>query len=254
MKKYFKLQLLGLLALLSLPITIFAACPPDSVQSGPSCVDKYEASVWKINPSNINVIHRVKNGTATLAILNAVGAVQIGLSPGDYVANGCPFTGAGCVDVYAVSIPGVYPSDHISYFQAIAAARNSEKRLLTNSEWQTAALGTVDGSPCAVSTLSLTGSAPGCVSDIGAFDMVGNIHEMVAEWFTPQSVPDCPGIGGWGSFSDDHLCYSGAYSLLRGGGFTGGASGTGAGVFASDNAYLPGNSDGNDNVGFRSIR
>jgi formylglycine-generating enzyme required for sulfatase activity len=102
---------------------------------------------------------------------------------GDLAANGCPITGNGCLDVYAVSIPGVTPSRWVSWFQAVAIARNSLKRLPTNQEWQAAALGTPDGAPCKLfGILGTTGSEPGCVSDVGAFDMVGNVSERVAEW------------------------------------------------------------------------
>src|SRR5712691_13076497 len=71
------------------------------------------------------------------------GAIQHGATGDDY-GSGCPPTGNGCVNFYAVSIPGVTPSGFITWFEAAAAARNSGKRLPTNAEWQAAALGTPD--------------------------------------------------------------------------------------------------------------
>jgi Sulfatase-modifying factor enzyme 1 len=112
-------------------------------------------------------------------------------------------------DGNTVSIPGVTPAAKVSWFQALAAARNSGKRLPTNAEWQAAALGTPDGAPCRVTSAPggplLTGT-PGCVSDVGAFDMVGNVWEWVAEW-VPISTA-CPGwlLDGVGFKSDDTNC------------------------------------------------
>jgi hypothetical protein len=233
-------------------------CPRDSVRSGTICIDTYEASVWQIPPGNTAVIAKIKNGTVTLAELNAAG-FQRGTASDDYGA-GCPDTGNGCKDFYAVSIPGVTPSRFLTKFQAGAAARNSGKRLPTSQEWQDAALGTPDtggadngttncntGSTVAAAA---TGSRSGCVSDVGAFDMVGNLWEWVADW-VPLSTA-CPG---WGGFSDDLMCLAGADSavgpgaLFRGGDFF---SGAGAGVFAVSGSSAPSNAS--SNVGFRAAR
>src|SRR5205085_2914595 len=135
------------------------------------------------------VVDRIRAGTVTLADLNQIGATQLAIAFMDLIDGGCPITGNGCKDVYAVSIPGVLPAGFLSWFQALAAARNSFKRLPTNAEWQAAALGTPDpGSDngltdCNTTTdaLSLTGARSNCVSDVGAFDMVGNVWEWVAD-------------------------------------------------------------------------
>jgi hypothetical protein len=155
----------------------------------------------------------------------------------DYGA-GCPDTGNGCLNLYAVSIPGVTPSRFITWFQATAAARNAGKGLPTNAEWQAAALGTPDGAPCILGGLGgpgPTGTA-GCDSDVGAFDLVGNLNEWVADW-----VPLAPGSCGDDLFpaTGDSNCLAGANqaagtaALVRGGNFF---NGTTAGVFAVDGA------------------
>lgn len=209
---------------------VFAfTCPPDSVRSGRACIDKYEASVWQT--TDPSTIAKIKDGTVILADLTAGGATQRGLAFGDLVAAGCPYTGNGCTNVYAVSIPGVTPSRILTWFQAAAAARNAGKRLPSNAEWQAAALGTPDGAPCNVSAggLGPTGTA-GCVSDVGAFDMVGNLWEWVADW-VPRSTACVTDLFGTG----DSNCLAGADTtfgpglLIRGGMW---GNGTGAGVFA----------------------
>jgi hypothetical protein len=214
-------------------------CPKDSVRVGTTCVDTYEASVWEVPPihATTGLINKIRKGTVTLADLTspeavAAGVVQRGATSDNYdVGLGCPVTGNGCVNLYAVSIPGVTPSGFITYFQAVAAARNARKRLPTNAEWQAAALGTPDGAPCNVSSgsVAVTGTA-GCVSDVGAFDMVGNLYEWVADW-VPMSTACVTPLFGTG----DDNCLAGASTtsapgaLLRGGLFFGG---THAGVFS----------------------
>jgi hypothetical protein len=239
-----------------------AACPNDSVESGTVCIDRYEASVWHVPPSAMNLIRRIKNGNATLANLRRAGAVQLGMAPGDLAANGCPDTGNGCVNVYAVSIPGVMPSRFITWLQAAAAARNSLKRLPTNQEWQVAALGTPDpgsdddeSTTCATSSadVAATGSRSGCVSDVGAFDMVGNVGEWVADWGDFAN-----GCTQWsGSFGSDLSCVGGpgsGASNLPGALHRGGLwfDGTIAGVFAVEANQRP--SDSYNSVGFRCAR
>src|SRR5262245_2305826 len=175
-----------------------AVCPKDSVRVGTACVDTYESSVWQIKPATPGgsltnqqkqVIDRIQAGTVTLADLNSVGATQLAIAFQDLINAGCPMTGNGCTNVYAVSIAGVKPASFLNWFQALAAARNSFKRLLTNAEWQAAAFGTPDpgfddgAATCNTTTnaLSLTGARANCVSDTGAFDMVGNVWEFVSD-------------------------------------------------------------------------
>jgi formylglycine-generating enzyme required for sulfatase activity len=174
-------------------------CPADAVQSGPICIDKYENSVWDLSAvtsekAKTRLIESIRAGSVTLANLTEAGAVQVGLLDGDLASHGCPTTASQCIDVYAVSIAGVTPATTINWFQAAAAARNSGKRLPTNQEWQVAAFGTPDtgGADDGVTTcntddpvpgrVTATGSRSGCVSDVGAFDMVGNVWEAVADW------------------------------------------------------------------------
>jgi hypothetical protein len=87
------------------------ACPPSMVRSGPTCIDKYEASVWET--TDAAVIAKIKAGTVTLAeLLQAAGAVQRGATSNNYDDGlGCPDTGNGCVNLYAVAVPDLVPGD-----------------------------------------------------------------------------------------------------------------------------------------------
>src|SRR5262245_44234179 len=234
------------------------SCPPRTVSVGTGCIDKFEASIWETTDRIL--ISKIRNGTVTKAELRA-GAIQHGVVGDDY-GLGCPNTGAGCIHFYAVSIKGVKPSAYMTWFQAAAAARNSNKRLPTNAEWQVAALGTPDPgvdnetTSCNVNGLPSTdpvptGSRSNCVSAVGAFAMVGNLREWVADW-----VPKSAGCADWQGFSDDEQCLSGVNTfgapgaLLRGGDYQ---SGPFAGVFSINGGMEP-HSDGAARIGFRAIR
>src|SRR5215470_13710981 len=252
-------------------------CPPDSVKVGSVCIDTYEASVWQIPPTNTALVSQVQSGRATLAELTGGGATQLSpatsCSPAyptnfpDY-GNWTPLPGASppSPGVYAVSIPGVLPSACLTWFQANQACLLSGKRLLTNREWQGAAASTPDPgtdngtTDCNVGNTgapSETGSRSNCSSAWGAFDMVGNLDEWVADWADQAS--DCTdwttsaGIPG-----RDLSCFGGPggtgataaslpAALIRGGNF-----GSLAGVFAVSAGRVP--SDQTFFTGFRCGR
>jgi hypothetical protein len=220
-------------------------CAPDAVASGTVCLDKYEASVWRVpsaTTTNATLVRKIQRGRATEAELTASGAVELGTMRDDYAP--CTHDGQHCSDdIYAVSLPGVRPSAFVTWFQAEEACANSGKRLPTNAEWQVAANGTPDPGPDDHATscttddpngATPTGSRIACVSARGAFDMVGNVAEWVADW-----IPRSTTCSGWGAFSDDDMCVAGANdsppgpgieagpgALLRGGFFfLAGASG-----------------------------
>ncbi len=214
-------------------------CAVDAVVSGAGCMDKYEASVWRVpNPlaANRSLVKKIQQGTATAALLTAGGATQLGIGGSDNYAP-CADSGQNCADdVYAVSLPGVRPSANITWFQAQQACTNAGKRLPSNAEWQAEVAGTPDpgddDGTTECNTASAfhavaTGSRTACVSARGAFDMVGNLYEWVADW-----VPHSTGCGSWSpgvSPTGDDQCLAGAAAtgepaaLLRGGSYIGGS-------------------------------
>jgi hypothetical protein len=243
--------------------TLVRGCGPNAVIAGTVCLDTYEESVWRVpnaTTTNAGLVRRIQSGRASRADLTAAGAKQLGTTV-DYAP--CKDNGQNCAnDIYAVSLPSEIPSKRITWFQAQEACANSGKRLPTNAEWQVGANGTPDPGPdngttdCNSDTgaVSLTGSRSSCVSARGAFDMVGNLAEWVADW-VPLST-QCPG---WGAFSDDAMCLAGASeigfgpgALLRGGAFSSTFGGTTAGPFHVHGGFEPGGSTAF--IGFRCVR
>lgn len=258
---------LGVSLVLSFPA--LADCPAGMVESGSTCVDTYEASIWKF--TNPMCILAAKNGHLPPAIC-FLPANGVEVTPANFPPN-CGFlNGAGCTNVFAVSKAGVMPTGYASYFLAAAACRNSGKRLLTNAEWQAAALGTPDPWPqpaaqaadlCNVSGPAAvpTGSRVLCTSDVGAFDMVGNVIERVGDWgplattgtnwdvFLPGFGGDVSNLGG----APSGTIYGLPGSTIRGGSFAFGSGGNGqlAGVYAIDQNGAPNSIGDGTAAGFR---
>jgi len=236
-------------------------CGPDAVVAGPVCLDRYEASVWRVpNPAttNASLVTKITLGTATQADLTAGGAKLLGTAGDDYAP--CTNDGQNCAnDIYAVSLASQIPSANATWFQAQEACVNAGKRLPTSAEWQAGADGTPDPGPdnratdcnSASNLVAGAGSRSACVSAHGAFDMVGNLEEWVADW-----VPLSTTCTGWGSSSNDRMCLAGASTavggpgaLTRGGSFVDSA---GAGPLAVVGGRRPSFSSGL--VGFRCAR
>lgn len=239
-------------------------CAPDAVPAGRVCIDKYEASVWRVADAlgvNRGLVKRIRAGqVVSAAELTAAGATQLGLFDDTYAP--CGDNGQNCTDdIFAVSIRGVVPSQYATWFQAVAACENARKGLPSNAEWQAAVIGTpnpgVDNgtTTCTtLSTLSPTGSRSGCVSARGAFDMVGNLDEWTADW-----VPRSTTCGSWKvtlNPTGDYQCLAGAATsgepgaLVRGGYWGDGAFG--AGPLAVNGSFPP--SDTDVRIGFRCAR
>lgn len=271
-----RVSLLGVLAIGAAPVAasgssrgLVTRCAPDAVVAGSVCVDRYEASVWRVpDPAttNANLIRGIRLGRATRAELLAAGAVRLGAAGDDYAP--CGDDGQRCADdIYAVSLPSEIPAANITWFQAEEACANSGKRLLTNAEWQVAANGSPDPGPddgttdcnsASRGTVTLTGSRSRCVSARGAFDMVGNLFEWVSDWVPLSTF--CPN---WGDLSDDVMCLAGASTtgsgpgtvlpgpgaVLRGGSYLGDSTDGPLTVVAT---VVPSRSD--ESIGFRCAR
>jgi formylglycine-generating enzyme required for sulfatase activity len=266
----YRVVVIMIVGFLAAPAPALAQCPETMVQSGSTCIDRFEASLWKITDEGCKQL--AKQGRP-LPPPCLQGAIQVGIAGVDYTDAQCQFNGGGCKNLFALSIPNVIPARSINYFIAAAACRNSAKRLPSNAEWQAAALGTPDPWPqddpinqCNVSgpSAGLTGSRSKCVSDVGAYDMVGNVIEFVADWgplattgttwdvFILGFGGDVSNIGG----SPNGTIYGLPGTTLRGGSFAAGSGGMGqlAGVYAIDQNGAPNSIGDATAAGFRCAK
>ena len=269
MKRY-RLVLAITVGFLVLLLTRWPSARQEWWESGSTCIDRFEASLWKMTRPRLRRLDQAGRQVASPCLQ---GAGQVGINGVDYTDAQCQFNGGGCKNIFALSMPGVIPARSINYFIAAAACRNSGKRLPSNAEWQAAALGTPDPWPqddpahqCHLSGPSAvpTGSRIKCVSDVGAFDMVGNVIEFVADWgalattgatwdvFIPGFGGDVSNVGG----SPNGTIYGLPGTTLRGGSFAFGSGGFGelAGVYAIDQNGAPNSIGDASAAGFRCAK
>lgn len=128
----------------------------------PFCVDRYEAS-----PGASCVVENPERGDET-----SLNVADPACKP--------------------VSKPGAQPWRFVSQHDAKVLCEKAGKHLPTAQEWYLAAMGTNDhseaftGDGCNLARnradgVALSGEGYRCISDVGAFDMVGNVWEWVAE-------------------------------------------------------------------------
>jgi formylglycine-generating enzyme required for sulfatase activity len=183
-------------------------------------------------------------------------------------------------DCDAVSLPYQTPWRHISLDQAQQACARSGKRLPTANEWYKAALGTPDSTKgftdehCNVANnradgVSETGSGIRCVSDAGAYDMIGNVWEWVHELvhygnWNNQMLPETGFVSGVDLAGIAYETNTGAQErfmhdrfwsdvqivagMMRGGYYNNGGQ---AGIFATYTASPP--TFAGEAVGFRCV-
>lgn len=255
-----------------------AKCPPDMVwvDTGKFCIDKYEAS----NGGGSYYVDMNGDGDTDDTAVNVYGD---GTTWNETIPT-----------AKAVSVPNATPWVNISQVQAKAACLAAGKRLATNYELLLAAKGTPDphssdpnddSEPCNIwpnskpsgSTWSVenqaikTGTAPLCVSDAGAYDLIGNVWEWTDNvinggkhpaagtslpaqgYITGLDVYGLPNSTGSSSadYNYDHfwITTTGYRGFLRGGCWSNGSS---AGLFALYLTAAP--SSTSPSIGFRCAR
>ena len=147
----------------------------------------------------------------------------LGASNDDYPAGWPPEEAPVTETLYACSLPGIFPSGHLSWYRAKRACEAIGKRLCTRENWAQTCFG--DGirtypygavfvpGLCndawgGLGQVAPTGSHPGCVSQTGAYDMTGNLTEWLADW---DDVPTNALVGGYGYVCE--ICYNGGDCL-----------------------------------------
>lgn len=178
-----------------------APCPSDMVLIGRFCIDRYEAHLRAITPAGLGEVHP---------------------------HNQRPAAGTSYV---AVSQRGVFPQGYVSRVEAQAACIRAGKRLCSRTEWKLACRGTpvapagdAAARPCnngkahllsqlfgggwdyeahfndpelneMPGFLAKTGDHGACRSELGVYDMVGNLHEWVSGTVTRRFLTELAAEG-----------------------------------------------------------
>jgi formylglycine-generating enzyme required for sulfatase activity len=98
-------------------------------------------------------------------------------------------------ECFSESKSAAKPWRYVTQNQAMQICAVRGARLPTSEEWYSAALGTRDSKSCVLygtTDAATTGSAPLCVSGSGAYDMIGNVWEYVADEVVFGKVHDEP--------------------------------------------------------------
>ena len=187
---------------------------------------------------------------------------------GDYEdcvdAGACTYTGT-TTDPYRTfnNDRDNHPINYVNWYEAQAYCNWLGRRLPTEAEWEKAVRGTdgriypwgnspevscthvvtYDGDDgCASAQTMEVGSKPLGVSPYGVMDMIGNVHEWTADWFSASYYAETPN-GGW---VDPTGPLSGSYRVLRGGSFDDDGGSLRA---SSRSSSYP--DDGHSTIGFR---
>lgn len=171
------------------------------------------------------------------------------------------------------SVAGAIPWRHVARAEAEQLCARVNKRLPSAEEWYRAALDTEAGQCVTTeSAVTETGSKTGCQSAVGAYDMVGNVWEWVADdvvagQYRSRPLPpsgyveqaDAGGVAtktgegssGGGPYGNSYFWArtDGIYGMIRGGFY--GSRGD-AGVYTI-HAYTPAEFTG-EAIGFRCVR
>lgn len=193
--------------------SVVVNCPPDMVRVGGQggyCIDRYEASD---SGATVAVDLNGDGDTNDAVLLGIEYVCEDGTADG----SGDGTSAANCMGFHlAQSVYNQKPYNYVTQAQAKAACLAAEKHLCTDYEWYLAAQGTPDhntadpgdgSEECNIwysdngafddlpsgaveggcynygdeNSCHLTGTAVKCISDHGAYDMVGNVWEWTAD-------------------------------------------------------------------------
>jgi sulfatase modifying factor 1 len=166
-------------------------CPPGMTRVDTFCIDRWEAALVEILPNDALAPWSpyVYPGDATTRAVSAPGLVPQAYISQTRAASACQNAGKRmCTDVEWLracqgSTTTTYPFGNTAMPGTCNDARTCHPAIQyfeTNADWIWSEL----GHPCLDQLpegLDETGANPGCVSEDGVFDMMGNLHEWTAD-------------------------------------------------------------------------
>lgn len=167
------------------------SCPDGMTQIGSGyCIDRFEASLVEVT-ANGDIPHSpfVNPGTANVRAVSVEGAIPQGYITGDQAEAACQNSGKRlCTSSeWLLACQGsqmrTYPygnTEQVGVCNAARARHPVIEYFGTSEDWIWSELGNacINQLP---DSLAKTGEHTGCVTPEGAYDMVGNLHEWVAD-------------------------------------------------------------------------
>lgn len=166
-------------------------CPDGMLAIDTFCVDKYEASLLQLLPNGTKVDWSPywNPGTEKVVAVSSAGAVPQGYISGVQAANACKLAGKRlCTDKEWLRACQGSKKTTYPYGNALQLGLCNDHRDVhpaveyygTSANWIYSKI----QNPCLnqlAKSLAPTGAHLGCVTEDGAFDMMGNLHEWTAD-------------------------------------------------------------------------
>jgi len=163
-------------------------CPDGMVPIADFCIDRYEASLELVGGGTWSPFHNP--GDAPVRAVSIEGAIPQGYITGRQAAAACEAAGKRlCTDdewlraCRGAGLANTYPYGNTRMPGVCNDARSPHpayERFGTTEDWVFSMLGDACISQLPDS-LDPTGDNPGCVTDEGVFDLMGNLHEWTAD-------------------------------------------------------------------------
>ncbi|MCB9714756.1 MAG: SUMF1/EgtB/PvdO family nonheme iron enzyme [Myxococcales bacterium] len=168
------------------------ACPPGMVLAGEVCIDRFEAALVVLDGGGAVIGHHspyFNPGTTRVRAVSLAGAIPQGYINQVQAADACDEAGKRlCTDLEWLracqgASGSTYPWGNVAEPGRCNDARSMHPAIEyfgTSDPWIWSEL----GHPCLSQlprSLHVTGQHDGCISEDGALDMMGNLHEWTAD-------------------------------------------------------------------------
>ncbi len=203
-------------------------CPEDMVHVGGYCIDKFEAHLVRADAPEvvlphyerpkpgIKVMARARAGITPQAYLNRTEAAQACDAASKRLCSAREWYGA-CAGSRKTRYP--YGNDEIAGVCNAGKSHLMQKLFGANVKFTFVAHYNSPRLHQEPGFLAKSGEYEGCVSDYGAYDMVGNLHEWIADDVSPKLLKEIPieygpellGAAGRGAFIGGYFSSQGEH-------------------------------------------
>ncbi|MCK6590239.1 MAG: SUMF1/EgtB/PvdO family nonheme iron enzyme [Polyangiaceae bacterium] len=183
------------------PLPNTASCPEEMVNAGGYCIDKYEAHLVRVDSPETVLPHfehpkrkvkymaRSRAGIAPQAYINRMEAARACKAAGKRLCSAREWYGA-CAGSRGTRYP--YGDEEVAGVCNTGKTHLMQKLFGPNVKYTYAAHYNSPRLHKEPGFLAKSGEYDGCVSDYGVYDMVGNLHEWVADDVSRKLLKEVP--------------------------------------------------------------